>query len=216
MDILDKKTLEQEFANDFSAPIFPILGELYLKEKDYKRAEKVCEIGLKHDPENINGYYILSKIYLYNNKLNDAESMLKIIIKKNPLHINALKLLIEIQKQLNKSKKIRLKYIEKLFEIFPDDTKLEKKINSMKTSYPKKKEKNTYTKPNNKNVNIQKNINFNVAPNMATLTFVDILKQQKHYHEALHVLSIIESQSSQTKKIQKIKSDIKKLLAQSD
>ena len=51
---------------------------------------------------------------------------------------------------------------------------------------------------------------------MATLTFVEILKQQKHYHEALHVLSIIESKSNQNKKIDKIKSDIKKLLNELD
>ena len=61
---LNKKDLEKEFAENFASPIFPILGELYLKDKDFNRAEKVCRVGLKHDPENINGYYILSKIEL--------------------------------------------------------------------------------------------------------------------------------------------------------
>ena len=65
----------------------------------------------------------------------------------------------------------------------------------MNKTYAKKKQNNI----NNKlmdNMTLKKNINFNVAPNMATLTFVEILKQQKHYDEALHVLSIIESKSN--------------------
>ena len=31
---------------------------------------------------------------------------------------------------------------------------------------------------------------------MATLTFVEILKEQKHYHEALHVFSMVDSKSN--------------------
>ena len=91
---LDKKELEKEFANNFGSPYLPILGEIYLKDKDYIRAEKVCTFGLKYDPENLNGYYILSKIYLYNNRLDDAEKLLVILLEKNPLHINALRLII--------------------------------------------------------------------------------------------------------------------------
>ena len=53
VNIKNQQSLEKEFANDFASPVFPILGELYLNNKDFVRAEKVCEIGLKHDPENI-------------------------------------------------------------------------------------------------------------------------------------------------------------------
>ena len=51
---------------------------------------------------------------------------------------------------------------------------------------------------------------------MATLTFVEILQQQKHYYEALYVLSIIETKSKNNKKVNKLKSEIKKLLAESE
>ena len=51
---------------------------------------------------------------------------------------------------------------------------------------------------------------------MATLTFVEILKQQTHYHEALYVLSMIESKSNQSKKTDKIKLEITKLLTALD
>ena len=57
-------------------------------------------------------------------------------------------------------------------------------------------------------------IDFKIKPTMATLTFVEILKQQKHYNQALHVLSIIESKSQSDKKIKKIKTEIKTLLAE--
>ena len=92
INISSKKDLEQVFAEDFSSPIFPILGELYLKNKDFHRAEKVCLVGLKHDPANINGYYILAKVYLCNNQLTKAEKILIKLLDKKPLHINALKL----------------------------------------------------------------------------------------------------------------------------
>ena len=209
----DKKDLEREFAEDFSSPIFPILGELYLKNKDLDRAEKVCKIGLKHDPENINGYYILAKVYLYNNQLNDAEKLLITTIKKNPLHINALRLIIELHEQLKASKKNKLKYLKKLFEIFPNDKRLEKKIINIDNTYRANKIHNKENHQIDSNI-IQKKIDFNIQPNMATLTFVEILKNQKHYHEALHVLSIVEFKSKESKKTKKLKDELQKLLSE--
>ena len=105
INISKQKELEKAFADDFSSPIFPILGELYLNKKDFIRAKKVCEIGLEHDPENINGYYILAKIHLYNNELHKAQEYLEIIIRKKPLHIKALKLIVKLNEELNVSKK---------------------------------------------------------------------------------------------------------------
>ena len=210
---LNKKELEHEFANDFGSPYFPILGEIYLRDKDYMRAEKVCRIGLEHNPDNLNGYYILSKIYLYNNKLTDAEKLLKILIDKNPLHINGLRLIIELQRKLNKSKKYRLGYLNKLLDIFPGDEYIKNEIVNLDKSYFDNK---TVKKKKSKEKNIQNAINFNVQPHMATLTFVEILKKQKQYDQALHVLSIIELKSTSNKKTEKLKSEIKNLLIESN
>ena len=33
--VLNKKDLEKEFAENFASPTFPVLGELYLKDKDF-------------------------------------------------------------------------------------------------------------------------------------------------------------------------------------
>jgi len=209
---MNKKELEKQFANDFSAPTFPILGELYLKDNDLKRAEKVCKIGLKYDPDNINGYYILAKVHLYNNELNDAEKVLSTLLSKNSMHINALRLIITIQQKLNKTKKQRLKYLKQLFDIFPDNQELKNQIEQIDKEYLIDKQKIPQTIINHNN--ISKNINFNVQNNMATITFVEILKQQKHYEQALHVLSIIESKTSPTKNTKKLKTEIQKLLSE--
>ena len=213
---LNKKELEKKFAEDFSSPIFPILGELYLKNKELERAEKVCKIGLAHDPENINGYYILAKIHLYNNQLSKAEELLITIVDKKPLHINALRLIINLHEELSVSKKHKLKYLKKIFNIFPNDSDLEKKINNLMNEPFKNNpiistEADKLEKTKN---HIQTNINFNIQSSMATLTFVKILKEQKHYQEALHVLSLVESKSNQNKKTKKIKSELQKLLTE--
>tara|TARA_Y100001970_G_C14192571_1_gene836231 strand:+ start:299 stop:928 length:630 start_codon:yes stop_codon:yes gene_type:complete len=209
---MNKKELETEFANDFSTPIFPILGELYLKDKDLKRAEKVCKVGLQYDPENINGYYILAKVHLYNNQLNDAEKVLSTLLIKNPMHINALRLIITIQQKLKKSNTQRLKYLSQLFDIFPNNQELKNQIEQIDNEYLIEKQKTSQKiiTPDY----IPKSINFNVQSNMATITFVEILKQQKHYEQALHVLSIIESKSSPTKNTKKLKTEIQKLLSE--
>ena len=214
INISNRQELEKEFAKDFSSPIFPILGELYLRNKDLNRAKKVCEIGLKHDPENINGYYILAKIYLHANQLNEAEKILAILIEKKPLHINALKLIIELHKELNTSKNNRLKYLKQLLSILPEDKELEKQIAGIDRDYVKEVKLPTVDNEVLSEKLVQKNINFNIQPSMATLTFVEILKEQKHYHEALHVLSLIESKSQNNKKTKKIKSELQKLLTE--
>ena len=214
INILNKQELEKAFAEDFGSPIFPILGELYLKNKDLNRAKKVCKIGLKHDPNNINGYYILAKAYLYNNELNKAEKNLIKIIDKKPLHINALKLLVKLHEELDASKKNKLKYLKKLFNIFPDDNQLKEKIIHLDDQYLESAQNGSDPIESDPVNAINTNINFNIKPSMATLTFVEILKEQKHYHEALHVLSLVELKSKESKKSKQLKNQLQKLLAE--
>ena len=52
IEITDKKSLEDAFAQNFGSPYFPILGDLYMKEGDLRRAKMVCELGLKHSSGN--------------------------------------------------------------------------------------------------------------------------------------------------------------------
>ena len=214
IDISDVKALEKEFANDFSSPVFPVLGEIYLKNKDLDRAKKVCEVGLKYDPENINGYYILAKVYLYNNDLKKTEEILINIINKMPLHINALKLLIKVHEELKISNKKKIKYLKKLLDIFPDDQSLAKKIIDLDGDTIIKNKPKIINDSVEKDI-LQNKINFKIQPNMATLTFVNILREQRHYSEALHVLSLVESKLGLTKEIKKNKIQLQNLLSES-
>ena len=41
MNLENQQALEREFAKNFASPIFPILGELYLKNKDQPCYKKI-------------------------------------------------------------------------------------------------------------------------------------------------------------------------------
>ena len=103
MNKLDKKNLEEKFAEDFATKYFRMISNIYFLEGDLKRARKVCEIGLQYNPNNTDGLFILSKIELLENNNIEAEKNLKKIIKKSPGHINALQSLIKVSEQLKRS-----------------------------------------------------------------------------------------------------------------
>ena len=73
-----KKELEHKFAQDFSNITFPQLAEIYFSEYDFNRSRLVCEIGLKHVPNNFEGHYILAKIELIEGNTIKAENFKKI------------------------------------------------------------------------------------------------------------------------------------------
>ena len=91
-----KKELEKIFALDFGSPYFPLLANMYLEENDLRRAEKVCEIGLKHNPKNSDGQYVLSKVFIKNEQFIKAERLLKKVIIQNPIHLGAVRKLLTV------------------------------------------------------------------------------------------------------------------------
>ena len=118
----------------------------------------------------------MAKIYLYSENLEDAEQLLIILLNKNPLHINALRLIVELQEQMKKNKTEQMKYLNKLYNIFPDDITIKEKIlvldkESLKNEDKKQKKKNSVNE-----INKPLDVDFNINHNMATLTFVEILK----------------------------------------
>ena len=102
--------LEHAFAEDFGTPVFPVLANLYLKNKEMKRSRKVCELGLELSPHNSDGKFILAKLNLYENKLMKGEQLLKQVVDENPVHINGLRILIEVMRSLNRSPNSIKKY----------------------------------------------------------------------------------------------------------
>ena len=53
---------------------------------------------------------------------------------------------------------------------------------------------------------------YEIVESMATLTMVQILKSQKHYHQALSVLDVLKSIGRDSDQIAKVKNDIQQLL----
>ena len=60
MDITNQTELELYFADHFDTVLFPVLADIYQSKADYIRAKRVCEIGLEHHPESVDGQFILS------------------------------------------------------------------------------------------------------------------------------------------------------------
>ena len=57
MDFKSQIELELYFSDHFDTILFPVLADIYLKNKDFKRARKVCDIGLKHHQNDSAGLF---------------------------------------------------------------------------------------------------------------------------------------------------------------
>ena len=80
MNLTNLTELELYFANHFDTVLFPVLAEIYQSKSDYKRAKRVCEIGLEHHPSSIDGQFILSQAELGLGNLEDAEKWMKKVL----------------------------------------------------------------------------------------------------------------------------------------
>ena len=183
MKFFSMKELEHIFANDFHSPVFPILAHKYFSIKQYSKAEKVCEIGLKHDTSNLVGKYILSRIHLINNKVLKAEKLLKEIVLKDQNNFNALLTLIEVQKKLKRSNNSINENIQKAHNILPKYQILSK-VNKLKIA----KTKNIKT---SKNKVLKNNPKINIDDKMATKTMYSLMIKQSNYPIAKKILQIM-------------------------
>ena len=121
IDITNKKSLENIFAQNFGSPYFPILADLYLQGGDFHRAKMVCEVGLRHDSGNDFGKFILAKVALAEKKPAVAEKWLKQVVKDNPSNFNALRMLIRLEFILKRSPKTIQKYVQYILQYIPND-----------------------------------------------------------------------------------------------
>lgn len=231
IDINNISELEHAFAEDFGTPLFPILANHYLKNKEMKRSRKVCELGLKNSPYSSDGKFILAKINLYENKLMNGEQLLKQVVNDNPVHINGLRILIEVMRSLNRSPNSIKKYIQKILHILPNDEDSLALLNVLDIS--------THIEPNSEITKVSKNVVekidvvelpniekkaelviskavkpvFDVGVSMATFTMVGVLKSQKNYRQALAVLGRLEEKNADPKRISSEREILKKLLS---
>ena len=178
--------LEHLFAENFQSPVFPILADMYYKNKEYNRAKKVCTLGLKHDSDNLHGQFILAKIYIINDQLKKAEKLLKEIVYKDSINIQALLILIDLEKKLKRSRNTIQTYIRLGVKNFSNHPKILKMYNpktarSFKTSVKENKLLS--------NTNIKLSIN----KQMATKTMYTLMKTQKKYDMAISILNIMKT-----------------------
>ena len=222
IDILDKKILESTFAEDFSSPYFPILAELYLNDGDLSRARKVCEIGLDHDSTNIDGKFVFAKVAIAEEKFTVAEKWLKKVVDENPAHFNALRMLIRLEFQLSRSQKTIQNYINRILQFLPEDAECMerlKNIQPLETVEPPPPSGPLETKPG-KNVTLQNpepdtEKKYKIEKAMATLTMAQVLESQRHYHEALAVLDVLESNGRDNSQIAQQKEKLLQLISAS-
>ena len=221
IDINNHKDLEHHFAENFDSPIFTILANYYLNNKQYKKAKKVCEIGLEHNKNSADGKFVLAKINLCEDKILKAENLLKQTIALNPIHINALHILIDVMKYLKRSNASIKKYLKQLLKIIPDDKDAILFLKTIDQKYVKNKSaKKNISKINAsgsnqiiKNSKIAKPITtFKINKNMASFSLVNVLKTQKHYGQALTVLEQIEKNDGVSEKINNLKIELKQLI----
>ncbi len=227
ININDKTALEGVFAEDFGSPYYPILANLYLQEGDLRRAKKVCEVGLKHDSSNVDGKFILAKVAMAENKLTVAEKWLKQVVDENTANFNALRLLISLEIQLGRSPKTIQTYISSLLQFLPHDNECIKWLNEINTLKSAESPTNTgivsENPPDNnlpnsapiKSPNPVIKEQYEIAESMATFTMVEVLKSQKHYHQAISVLDVLKSIGRDSDRIAKEKNNIQKLLKDS-
>ena len=195
-----KKELEHKFAEDFSNSTFPLLADLYFSEHDFERARQVCEIGLKHQDDNLDAQYILAKIELIEGNSIKSERILKSIYNLDPSFIKAIKLLIEVRDSLNRSKVETKKIIDYLLSNAADDIFAHQWLNNNQDNL----NNNTDTKIDT----------FRINENIISFTFYEVLKHQKYYKQAISILNDLKTHKKIESKLYKKEIDsINKLIS---
>tara|TARA_Y100001960_G_C14702265_1_gene842319 strand:+ start:112 stop:768 length:657 start_codon:yes stop_codon:yes gene_type:complete len=196
------RDLEHLFALNLQTPLFSKLASLYYNNYEFDKAKKVCDIGLKNDPNNAVGQYIKAKILLIENKPIDAERILKNIIILDKNNINALLTLIEVAKSLNRNHKTINKYILQGYNLFPENKKIKAMNDAINTNNTKIK-----TPKVNKEKKIEETIIINEK--MATQTMYKLMINQKKFEVAKNILETMKNKKDSNKSF--IQREIKKL-----
>jgi len=176
--------LEHMFAQDLGSPIFPVLADFYFRLSQFNKAKKVCEVGLRYNPNNNIAEYILAKLFLLDDNYMEAERLLKNVIINNPSNFKALQLFINVKIILERNPTTYSKYIKQAYSINPENKKIKnlyKKLNIKKILNVKNKKPSAKT-----------NHGILVNEKLATKTMYTVLIKQKKYEDALELLKIMK------------------------
>ena len=224
MDLKNQIELELYFADHFDTILFPVLADIYLNQEDYRRARKVCNIGLGYHENDAAGRFVLAKVEKAEGNLKDAEKELKHVLKYSPDNIDAAIMYCEIQTVLGRSPSRLLTSWKKVLALDPsnqiarefiakvESPKVENKKNkttskkSSKRSTPKK-----VTKKGDENTD-----SLNVSVRLATFTLVNVLKNQALFYQALEVLDLLEQKGEDPDMIRLERDSVKALIKTSE
>ena len=206
MNLTNLTELELYFANHFDTVLFPVLAEIYQRKSDYKRAKRVCEIGLEHHPNSIDGQFILSQAELGLGNLADAEKWMKRVLTQIPDHTSAATSLPMVQEQLGRSTRTLTISWNRAQRVDPGN-KFAKDYLSTKKGNLKKKEGSKPKIPSKKSS--EKQLPTDISSRLATFTLVNVLKAQGLYHKALDVLDILADKGADQKRIESEREAIK-------
>ena len=224
MDLKNQIELELYFADHFDTILFPVLADIYFNQEDYRRARKVCNIGLGYHENDAAGRFVLAKVEKAEGNLKDAEKELKHVLKYSPDNIDAAIMYCEIQTVLGRSPSRLLNSWKKVLALDPsnqiarefiakvESPKVENKKN--KTTSKKVSKRSTPKKVTKK---VDENIDsLNVSVRLATFTLVNVLKNQALFYQALEVLDLLEQKGEDPDMIRLERDSVKALIKTSE
>ena len=224
MDLKNQIELELYFADHFDTILFPVLADIYFNQEDYRRARKVCNIGLGYHENDAAGRFVLAKVEKAEGNLKDAEKELKHVLKYSPDNIDAAIMSCEIQTVLGRSPSRLLTSWKKVLALDPSNQIAREFI--AKVESPKvenKKNKTTSKKAFNRSTpkKVIKKVNestdsLNVSVRLATFTLVNVLKNQALFYQALEVLDLLEQKGEDPDMIRLERDSVKALIKTSE
>ena len=215
MDLKNQIELELYFADHFDTILFPVLADIYFIQEDYRRARKVCNIGLGYHENDAAGRFVLAQVEKAEGNLKESEKELKHALKYSPDNIQAAIMLCEIQTVLGRSPSRLLTSWKKVLALDSSNQTAKEFIEKVESDNKNKTQKNkpstkTITKPS-KSGDI-----LNVSVRLATFTLVNVLKNQALFYQALEVLDLLEQKGEDPDMIRLERDAVKTLIKSSE
>ena len=224
MDLKNQIELELYFADHFDTILFPVLADIYFNQEDYRRARKVCNIGLGYHENDAAGRFVLAKIEKAEGNLKDAEKELKHVLKYSPDNIDAAIMYCEIQTVLGRSPSRLLTSWKKVLALDPSNQTAREFIAKVESPKVENKKNKTTSKKSSKRLTPKKvtkkgdenTDSLNVSVRLATFTLVNVLKNQALFYQALEVLDLLEQKGEDPDMIRLERDSVKALIKTSE
>ena len=215
MDLKNQIELELYFADHFDTILFPVLADIYFIQEDYRRARKVCNIGLGYHENDAAGRFVLAQVEKAEGNLKESEKELKHALKYSPDNIQAAIMLCEIQTVLGRSPSRLLTSWKKILALDSSNQTAKEFIEKVESdnkdkTQKKKPSKKTITKP------AESGDTLNVSVRLATFTLVNVLKNQALFYQALEVLDLLEQKGEDPDMIRLERDGVKALIKSSE